>query len=289
MEHFLVWVSAIVDSIQWNIGSEERGRYVPPRENDGCNALQVQIPDKAREKIARLKPALDQLRETGEDGLLGCYFAMRPRGQIALDFRGLRAFFWQVLVEVLADNQQMTAWQLSRLADATVWKTLCHEQFHHMIDVLMLLFGTHQYGDRLHEEALAVAYSHHEISQGGGGRTKDWFGLPPALRNSFLDHAYRHTAPGYRDWPKFAGLDWKDATLKYVMHPNVRSLIPLERWTALGMKPFNPRRHTELVDVYVLNQCTELQSRLEPHEGPYDAFYEPPPDPLAPDFWDLRD
>ena len=185
----------------------------------------VVISGESRKLIEKLEPSLEALMETGECDLLGAYFRMKPRGRIEL-YRGpLSSCFWQ-MVPKLVDQFPVTAWQLSRLAEAWVQKTLKHEEFHHHIDVLMVLFGTHAFKDRLLEEALAVACSHNDVSRRGGS-VFYWDNLPEPLKAHFLDSAYRYSAPGYRDWKKYEGWEWKNATIGYVIHPNAQRLIEM--------------------------------------------------------------
>jgi hypothetical protein len=185
----------------------------------------VVISEESRQRIRLLKPGLGQLFEEGECDLLGAYFRMNPRGRIELYRSALTSCFWQLTLQLL-EKSGITQWQLSRLAEAWVEKTLVHEEFHHRVDVLMVLFGTHSFKDRLLEEALAVACSQKHILRRGGS-VGHWDNIQEGLRNTFLDCAYRYSAPGYRDWKKYEGREWRAATVSYVIHPNAQRLIEI--------------------------------------------------------------
>lgn len=246
------WTSGEVDGFYADMGEE----WSPP-DNWTDDSLVIALSPEAEHQIREMGPVLDQSREFGEDEWpddeeefgasrgqasnmywLGRYYQMSPRGRIELNQTNLTAYFWQLVLELLP-NHQITAWQLTRLAEATVAKTLRHEEFHHHIDVMMVLFGTRQFKDRLKEEAMAVAHSHEEVSHRGSGLGWWWDKVPEALRKDFLEKAYVYTAPGYRDWSKYQhSFRMEEHVQAYVIHPNATRLLNMaagHRWSSWHM------------------------------------------------------
>ncbi|MBU1654955.1 MAG: hypothetical protein KJ558_09055, partial [Gammaproteobacteria bacterium] len=151
---------------------------------------------------------------------LGRYFPMAPEGLIQLHQERLGYFFWKLWVKRLRQHS-ITAYQLSRLAEATVMKTLSHEAFHHRSDLVRLLHGDNspRYCP-LVEEALAVASSWHHVRR--QGRAWD---MPEALWDGFLTEAYRYTAPGYRDWEGCRGSNFFSGFQNHVLSPRAIAVL----------------------------------------------------------------
>lgn len=268
---------AILSSVEWSAG-EEQGKYVEAdafgewnKEGWEDTSPLIGFTGDEERRIREMRPTIEELMERGSDEWtdelgddeaegnrgrhksassgpetwLGRYFAMAPRGKIELHQQRLAAFFWKLIL-VLRRNHRITAWQLARLAEATVAKTFRHEQFHHFIDVSMVLLGTRQFKRRLLEEALAVAYSQREVERNGGSwpyweNQRGQAHVPQALRDAFLAEAFNYTAPGYRDWRKYQGWKCMEAAQEYVIHPNARRLLEI----ASGARPWHhhPRWH----------------------------------------------
>lgn len=250
----------ILTDISWLAGdlpgdyleSEAFGEHNDKEWQDGSQY--ISIPQDSLDQIESLEPRLGHLLEQqGECDLLGAYFQMDPRGQIELYCSALSSCFWQLALQLL-DKFQISAWQLSRLAEAWVEKTIEHEKFHHRIDMLMVLFGTHPFKDRLLEEALAVACSYQRVSRSGGSYFWWWDKLPEDLRTSFLDCAYRYTAPGYRDWKIHQDRIWVDSTISYVVHPNAKRLLELACKEREPVEPFANLLHEVLRSLRALEE-----------------------------------
>jgi hypothetical protein len=245
------WTSGEEDGFYADMGEERR-----PPDNWTDDSPVITLSPQAESQIRKMGPVLGHSRELGEDEWpddeeeygtstgqksntywLGRYYQMSPRGLVELNQTNLTAFFWQLMLELLP-HHRITAWQLSRLAEATVAKTLRHEEFHHHIDVMMVLFGTRQFKDRLKEEAMAVAHSHEQVSWGGSGPSQWWDKVPKVLRKDFLDKAYVYTAPGYRDWSQYQHYRMRDHVATYVIHPNAIRLLSMafgRRWSLSHM------------------------------------------------------
>ncbi len=180
--------------------------------------------------IKQLKPTLGEVSELGEDNekiVLGVYYSMSPRGKIVLYWERIGSFFWHIISELMNNKKhKITAYQLLKLAEATVAKTAYHEMFHHKSDVLTILFGTRK--EYLREEAFAVAASYFEVEWNGGGWNTGWDSVPKKLREDFLNLAYQYSAPGYRDWVNFKDRrDYEKQLLEYVIHPTALRLLKL--------------------------------------------------------------
>ena len=199
------WTSGEVDGFYADMGEE----WSPP-DNWTDDSPVITLSPQAESQIRKMGPVLGHSRELGEDEWsddeeeygaytgqksntywLGCYYRMSPRGRIEL------------------------------------YQTLHHEEFHHHIDVIMVLFGTRQFKDRLKEEAMAVAHSHEQVSRNGSGLGWWWDKVPKVLRKDFLDKAYVYTAPGYRDWSQYPHYRKGDHVTTYVIHPNAIRLLSM--------------------------------------------------------------
>lgn len=232
--------------VDWQAG-DKSGSYIEedalggPNKKRDDNTLLVSLSEESRTMIRRLEPTPDQLAEWGEEGenvALGRYFEMAPRGRIELYWERIGSFFWHIAADMLS-RHKITAYQLSRLVEATVAKTAFHEMFHHQADVLTTLFGTRrQFPD---EEALAVAASYYEVEQSGGCVSWNWNGVPKKLREDFLILAYRYHAPGYRDWVNYKNrTDYAAGVFEYLVHPTALRLLKLaSRIPATSPGPFH--------------------------------------------------
>lgn len=156
--------------------------------------------------------------------ILGAYFKMNPRGRIELYAGPLTWCFWD-LIFGLNKEFNITRSQLRNLAKIWVNKTLVHERFHHLIDVLMVLFGTHKFKNRLVEEALAVAMSYHVNTYDEYGVEKEFRKVNDPVTKEFLNRAYAYTAPGYRDWRIYSRSHVGLETRIYVIHPRAQLIL----------------------------------------------------------------
>jgi hypothetical protein len=180
----------------------------------------------SEELIKQLRPTLGEILELGEEHeniALGVYYAMSPRGKIVLYWERIGSFFWHIMIDLIKNKRhQITVYELSKLAEATVAKTFYHEMFHHKSDLLTILFGSRK--EYLREEAFAVAASYFEVKSCGGG----WDYASHKLREDFLSLAYQYTAPGYRDWVNFKHRwHYEEEALEYVIHPVALRLLKL--------------------------------------------------------------
>lgn len=221
----------ILEMVEWHV--EDR----PPNDNTPLGPLS----EESLTKIGELRPTPEQVAESGEEGgnvALGRYFKMAPRGSIELYWEPIGSFFWHIAVKMLRRHPNITAYQLSRLAAATVAKTALHEMFHYHADVLTILFRSRRrFPD---EEAFAVAASYHAVAS-RTGRIGWWKGVPDTLREDFLDLAYHYDAPGYRDWVNYKDhLDYEAGVFEYLVHPAVFRLLKAASPNSLLSGGVNP-------------------------------------------------
>lgn len=193
----------VLKMVEWKAG-DESGSYIEEdalrgsdkKRND--NTPFVSLSKESLVRIGGLRPTPGEIAELGEEGenvALGCYFEMAPRGRIELYWERIGSFFWHIAAD-MPSRGKITAYQLSRLTEATVAKTAFHEMFHHQADVLTALFGNRRrFPD---EEAFAVAASCHEVERSGGCVSWNWNGVPKKLRENFLKLAYRYSAIAHR-------------------------------------------------------------------------------------------
>lgn len=223
----------ILNMVGWQ-AENASGSYIqedalggPDKKRDD-NTPRASLSAESLTKIRELKPTPGELAELGEEGenvWLGRYFEMAPRGRIELSWERIGSFFWHIAADMLS-HHQITAYQLSRLAEATVAKTVLHEMFHHQADVLTTLFGNRRrFPD---EEGFAVAASYHEVERRGGCVSWNWDVVPKKLRQDFLKLAYCYHAPGYRDWVNYKNRgDYRGRVFEYLVHPTALRLLKL--------------------------------------------------------------
>ncbi len=247
----------VLQMVEW--GTNESGSYV--EEGALGESPLVSLSEENYAKIRKLEPTPGQVTELGEEGdsvALGRYFAMAPRGRIELYWERIGSFFWHIAADMLSDHK-ITAYQLSRLAEAAVAKTALHEMFHHQADVFRVLFGNRRRFPDKKEAAFAVAASYHEVKNVGGG-WHGWITVPETLQTEFLERAYRYGALGYRDWVKY-----KDAKehyarkFEFLLRPAAfRKLRLASDPPHTGLKPFywcgpSPLYHSsDFVDIVLL-------------------------------------
>jgi len=232
-------VRNILAMVPWQAG-DEPGRFVPgdavekgPGGSRSEYTPEIALPEEAIASIRDMRPTPEEVARRGEednmgedvplaaatDNWLGRYSPMSPTGLIQLHRPRLGSFFRHLILP-LHQKHQITAYQLCRLAEATVAKTFVHEAFHHRSDLLRLMFGT-RLRDPLVEEALAVAASRHIVEKHGGSAFCEWEVLPLKLRDDFLNTAYHFTAAGYRDWRNYQNSAFEEGLFRHVVHESV--------------------------------------------------------------------
>ncbi len=235
-----------LEIVDWRAGNGN-GEYVNKWSGDSNSY--VELPVVSRQAISRMRPIRDEISRCGIDEMvdemeeggniatcsgppiwvLGRYFRMGPPAKIELYVKQIGIFFWQLLVDLMTRHSDITAFQLSRLADAAVAITLVHELFHCHSHQLTVLFNTGS-RNRLREEALAVAASWYEVSRRdgfymlsmrGGSEPMLNMDIPKVLHEDFLNIAYQYTAPGYRDWHLFKTRPaFCQGVFEHVVHPS---------------------------------------------------------------------
>jgi hypothetical protein len=150
-------------------------------------------------------PALRRLLECGDDGegnvdanngviVLGRYLSLADKSQITLYQENIGLVFWEIVRELLRKGYQIRQGHLALLASDMVFITYSHEMFHHYCDVLRKI--TRAARDHLSEEALAVAWSWHELSRHSVCNQLS----STAMVDEFRRMRFAYSAPGYRDW-----------------------------------------------------------------------------------------
>ena len=132
--------------------------------------------------------------------LLGIYVPMHSPGRVILIERNLRRFYWSLIARLRHRLPYLFPHDLEGAAQLVIQKTYQHERFHFHCDVLRQLLGG--YYDRLHEEALAVAWSRLWISdQAWNTKIKR---MNQVLYHGLMENAYAYRSAGYRDWIHYA-------------------------------------------------------------------------------------
>ena len=148
--------------------------------------------------------------------LLGLYKPMRSPGKVILFANNLQSFFGGLMRNAFRDGLLPAKVDYMQGADLIAYKTYYHELFHYDADVLKKLFSSRHDTDK--EEALAVAYSHRKLSYYERDYKKK---MNPAIFSYLMDHAFRYTSSGYRDWPYYRSDNaFKSGLLTYISPAN---------------------------------------------------------------------
>ena len=149
--------------------------------------------------------------------LLGLYKPMRSPGKVILFANNLQSFFGSLMRKAFRDGLRPKKADYLQGADLIAYKTYYHELFHYDVDVLKTLFSSRHDSDK--EEALAVAYAHRMLSSYERYYTKK--NMNPAIFRYLMDHAFRYTSRGYRDWPYYrSDVAFKSGLLTYISPAN---------------------------------------------------------------------
>lgn len=190
MNHIKNWLTTrehhrdrILDMVEWTI--DDDGFVLLPH----CASQQFEY-------------ALAVVLESGDDAkvcknLLGTYDHMQSPGTITLYRDKIGACFWGVIYRLDKAALRFTSGQLSRLASVALEITYTHEQFHHYCDVMRKISNSPY--DSLMEEALAVAWSWHQLN----ANSLLWPEMPQTLLSAFITERFQYAGLGYRDWINF--------------------------------------------------------------------------------------
>jgi hypothetical protein len=197
--------------------------------SDDASPRRVVITSEGEQIIDRLRPHPEQVEEFGddperEDVWLGRHTDMHSPGRIELHWQRLGSFFWHHLRDIQRHGYDVNQTHLYPLASLVVAKTLEHELFHHYADAISRI--THALRAFPDEEALAVAWSHHElIREAADGRTN--FGrLPRTLFLAMMERIFRYRGRGYRDWVAFQTQDaFERGIAAYLLDPAGEPLL----------------------------------------------------------------
>jgi hypothetical protein len=153
--------------------------------------------------------------------VLGTYQWMRSPGVISL-YRGNIEAYWKSLIR---DAQRrfpfITGKDAERVLQLLVLSVYQHERFPYVCDFSRRLVGGAF--DRLHEEALAVAWEWQWIRS--QDRWNAFYGMMhPTLRRCVVQAMFDRRSPGYRDWRNYAELNvFHDAVTAYLYPAAVQS------------------------------------------------------------------
>jgi hypothetical protein len=143
---------------------------------------------------------------------LGSYTPMRSPGKVILYAYNLQRFFGGLMNKAFRDGLRLKKIDYEKGADLIAYKTYYHELFHYYADVLKTLFSSRYDSDK--EEALAVAYAYRELSSFEKAYKEN---MAPAIFDYLMDHAFRYTSDGYRDWQLYKSDDkFKSGLLSYI-------------------------------------------------------------------------
>jgi hypothetical protein len=180
---------------------------------------------------------------------LGSYTPMRSPGKVILYANNLQRFFGGLMNDAFRDGLRPKKIDYEKGADLIAYKTYYHELFHYYADVLKTLFGTRY--DSNKEEALAVAYAYRELSSLEKAYKVN---IDPAIFDYLMDHAFRYTSAGYRDWPYYKDdNDFKSGLLTYISPTNAPFLamngVPVDKLIYSMLEAAkNPRAVEEAVE-----------------------------------------
>mgnify|MGYP001766959031 CR=1 FL=1 len=137
----------------------------------------------------------------GGKPLLGVYYPMRSPGKIVLFRNNLHAFFWSLFSIAFHQGVSITKKDMRAGLWLVILQTYSHEKFHYYCDVLHKLFGGEYVA--LKDEAFAVAWSRLRILRDRKDKRTSISNMDSKIFELIIDHAYRFTSPGYRDWVKY--------------------------------------------------------------------------------------
>ena len=159
------------------------------------------------------RPNLDVFHERAPDSgeffpelpdslsLLGTYQWMASPGFITLYRGNIEAYWKSLITHTQRQFPFITTKDAERVLQLLVYSVYQHERFHYVCDFCRRLFGGPF--DRLHEEALAVAWEWQWLRS--QDRWNSFYGLMhPTLRRIVVQAMFDHRSPGYRDWRQFA-------------------------------------------------------------------------------------
>ena len=181
-----------------------------------------ELPTEAQVQIEGMRPHPEEVL-SAESDVLGSYLPMRSPGVITLHWQSIGSFFWHTILDMQCHGLYMEQPEVEAMAHVAVLKTHSHEVFHHFCDVARCLFGNAH--DRLNEEALAVACSHHDIVE----MRAEWRSKPARLSSllyrELMRRIYAYRSPGYRDWVLFQTRpDFEQGLVQYLGPPSTAFL-----------------------------------------------------------------
>jgi hypothetical protein len=198
-------------------------------EESGLNI--VRLPASKSKVIDDWKKDVDKYRESGlelKEAPLGTHENMNSPGKITLYSENIGRCFWVCINDLLTNRHKISKEDLRGLCEAAVFQVFTHEQFHHYCDVISHITGHRESnslsnGVNLDEEALAVAWSWHEVQRSLPAADE----LSPKLFQASLTWWYDNIqAMGYRDWKKYSHKHFfMDGLVPHLIAPCVNNTL----------------------------------------------------------------
>jgi len=149
---------------------------------------------------------------------LGCYYVMKKNepGIIELNYKPMLCFIWSITYQLLYNKNKhcIDRETFRKICQVLVNKTLYHELFHHYSDFVRIYTNGRSVYDYETEEAMAVAFSRIHLETETNQKP---------LFTDLLNHAFKYTGRGYKDWSKYH--DEHDFISKLIEYSNFQPIL----------------------------------------------------------------
>jgi hypothetical protein len=140
---------------------------------------------------------------------------MKSPGRIVLYWERIGSVFWHIVLDLNNKGYYIDKGNLSHMAFLAVTQVHAHEHFHHFCDVCRHLFDCVY--DKNIEEALAVAWSYHEVIEKRSDGRSVFATIYTPLYRELIQRLFDYRAPGYRDWVGFqTKFDFSQGVISYL-------------------------------------------------------------------------
>ena len=157
--------------------------------------------------------AIDNNRDRIDD-ILAHYERMKSPGKIVFHRNNIISYFLYTTDKLQMElHKSIDRDSKIELAHLLLSQIYAHEHFHLYCDINSYLIDKSSFRfDRLHEEALAVAFSHLELIQYKRVSKIKYNSLDSNVKRLYKNILFDFSNPGYKDWKKFKHQE--DVTVK---------------------------------------------------------------------------